>query len=221
MNRDTVKHVYDWFMLTLSLYVVVVLALSIVADWREEIQQTLDRGDTAICVVFLADWFYFLVKAENKRKYVFSHFVDLVASIPYVEVLRAFRIARAVRIVRALRLLRGLKGAIPLVRTMTKNRMRSALAVYVSATTVVFLYCSLGVYNFERGINTNVKTYSDALWMCFTTMTSVGYGDMYPVTGGGRLMAVMLVITGLGLFSLVTAEFATWFIGYLKSSNDE
>ena len=85
MSRETIRRMYDWFMLTLSLYVVVVLALSIVADWREEIQQMLDRIDTAICIVFIADWFYFLSKAEKKKKYISSRFVDLVA--PLVTVL--------------------------------------------------------------------------------------------------------------------------------------
>ena len=57
--------------------------------------------------------------------------------------------------------------------------------------------------------------------MAFTTLTSVGYGDIYPVTTGGRVMAVILVVTGMGLFSLVTAEFATFILGAIRKGQPE
>ena len=65
------------------------------------------------------------------------------------------------------------------------------------------------MYWFERGVNEKVRTFGDVLWMAFTTMTTVGYGDRYPSTTGGRLIAAALVLTGMGLFCLLTAEIAT------------
>lgn len=207
---------YDVFMLLLSLFVVVVLALDVVSNWSEQTVRILDRVDLGICIVFLADWAYFFARAESKKKYIKSRWLDLLSSIPYVELLRGLRVVRVVRLVRALKLLRGLKGVVPLLRLITKNKQRTALVTYLLCTTVIYLYCSIGMLNFERGVNEKINTYGDALWACFTTMTSVGYGDIYPITTGGRMMAVLLVVTGLGLFSLVTAEIATLFIGYVQ-----
>lgn len=215
-NRLTKKQLYDLFMLLLSVYVVVELALEIVSDWPEETIQVLDRIDLAICIVFLSDWFYFLYHAENKSKYVKSRFLDFVSSIPYAYMFRAFRVFRAVRILRTLRLLRGLKGMIPILRVLTNNKRRSALSTYVSCTLVIYLYCSLGLLNFEKGVNEKLNTFEDALWCSFTTLTTVGYGDIYPVTREGRMMAAILVITGMGLFSMITAEFAATFLRFLK-----
>lgn len=79
-------------------------------------------------------------------------------------------------------------------------------------TLVIYIYCSLGLYNFEKGINANINDYEDSLWLSFTTLTSVGYGEIVPITASGRIMAVILVLTGMGLFSMVTAEFTALFL---------
>ena len=119
---------------------------------------------------------------------------------------------------------RGLKGVFPLLRTVTANPARSALTIYLSATSVIYLYCSLGLYTFEKAANPHVEGFDDALWLAFTTVTTVGYGDVYPVTNGGRVMAAILVLAGMGLLALLTAEFASLFLRYIREeakSDDE
>ena len=209
------KGMWNWIILTLSLYVIVVLSLEVVSDWSEHTIAILETIDLVICIIFLADWFYFLSKAEDKKLYFKTRFLDLISSIPFAQALRAFRVFRLVRL---LRLLRGMKAIMPLMRIVTKNKMRSALVTYLFCTVIIFLYCSLGIFNFEKGLNSSVTCFGDSLWMAFTTMTSVGYGDIFPITTGGRIMAVLLVTTGMGLFSLVTAEFATLFLSYINEA---
>ncbi len=85
--------------------------------------------------------------------------------------------------------------------------------------TVIYFYCSLGLYNFEKGINPNISNFGDVLWMAFTTRTSVGYGDIYPVTASGRILAAILVVTGMGFFSLLTAEIATVFLSWVRNNS--
>lgn len=136
-----------------------------------------------------------------------------------MQVLRPLRALRIVRLVRVLRLFRGAKGALPILRFLLKNPARSALTIYLAVTMIVYFYCSLGLYNFENGINPAISSFGDVLWMAFTTLTSVGYGDIYPVTGGGRIFAAILVTTGLGLFSLLTAEIATVFLQWIRNNS--
>ncbi len=207
---------YDFFILILSLYVLVVLALGVILNWSEETQLQLDRVDLAICIVFLADWFYFLAKSSNKSLYFKTRLVDLIASIPFATVLRGFRIVRAVRIIRTFRMLRGARAISYILRLTAANKRVSSLVIYVMCTTLVYFYCSVGIYNFEHEINQNMHNYGDALWLCFTTLTTVGYGDIFPVTAGGRVMSAVLVLMGIGLFSLVTAELAAVFLQYIR-----
>jgi voltage-gated potassium channel len=72
---------------------------------------------------------------------------------------------------------------------------------------------SLAVYDAERGRPGSTMTdYGDAVWWAFTTITTVGYGDRYPVTAEGRLVAVLLMLSGIGLLGAVTASVASWFV---------
>lgn len=106
------------------------------------------------------------------------------------------------------------------MRFLLKNPARSALTIYLTVMTVIYFYCSLGLYNFENGINPSISNFSDVLWMAFTTLTSVGYGDIYPTTGEGRILAAILVVTGMGLFSLLTAEIATVFLRWVRENKE-
>ncbi|MDP4208773.1 MAG: potassium channel family protein [Bacteroidota bacterium] len=84
---------------------------------------------------------------------------------------------------------------------------------------VVWFYLSLAFYAFEKDVNKNVHEYFDAIWWAFTTVTSVGYGDICPVTKVGRIITMILVLSGMGLFSLVTAELSANFITIIKKEH--
>ena len=217
MQKEEKKwRLWDTFIFALSLYVLLQLATEIVVAFPNSLLEIFTAIDFVICIIFLADWVYFFFKAENKKKYFWAHFIDLVSSIPLVSILRPFRIFRIVKFFRTLRLLRGLKGISPILRLLLGNPARSALTIYLSLTAVIFLYCSIGLYTFEFGVNKNIRNFGDVLWMSFTTLTTVGYGDLYPITTGGRLLCVVLIITGLGLFSLATGEIAVKILKLLK-----
>lgn len=210
---------YDSVILTLSVYVLLQLAVEVITELPEQVTHVLELVDFAICVVFILDWIFFFIVSPDKWGYTKQRIFDLIASIPLVQILRPFRIVRVVRLARVLRFARGAKALRPLLGFVTKNRARSAMAIYLFITLIVYFYCSVGLYNFEKGINDQIHGFGDILWMAFTTLTTVGYGDLYPKTTGGRLMAVALIITGLGLFSLLTAEFATFLLKKVKSED--
>jgi voltage-gated potassium channel len=212
---------YDAIMLFLSAYVLGQLAIEVILDLPPAVSQMLYWIDFGICMVFLADWVWFFVKADDKGRYFKTRLIDLISSIPFSQALRPLRVFRMVRLVRTLRIIRGLKGAFPLMRVAFANPSRSAMTIYGSLTLVIYFYCSVGLYNFEKGLNDSIVNFGDVLWMSFTTLTSVGYGDIYPVTSGGRILAAVLVVTGMGLFSLVTAEIATLILRLVRSQGAE
>lgn len=210
--------IWDAGIILLSLYTVGEFFVELVVKTPRPVYEALENADFIICLLFLIDWFYyfFVTPRQGRWHYFKVHLVDLIASVPFAQILRPLRIVRAIRIVRLFRLIRGFKGAERFVSIFMKNRARSAMSIYILVTTIIYIYGTLGIYNFEYGVNKNINTFGDAMWMAFTTLTTVGYGDCYPITPGGRILCSILVLTGMGLFSLFTAEFATYILKELK-----
>jgi voltage-gated potassium channel len=150
--------------------------------------------------VFLADYVVRLGLADHRWRFVRESWVDGIAVL--LPLLRPLRIISLVRVARVLdrRLTTTLHG-------------RVAAYVTLTASLVVFM-ASLAVYDAERGApDASITAYDDAVWWSVTTITTVGYGDRYPVTAEGRLVAVLLMLSGIALLGVVTAAVASWFVG--------
>lgn len=216
MTKEKFLKFWDALIIVLSLYTVILFFIEIVTNIPPEITDGLDIADFVICILFLCDWIYYFIVSDNKAHYFKVHLLDLISSIPFTQILRPLRIARAIRIIRLLRLVRGMKGAERFMKIFAKNKARSAMSIYITITALIYIYGTLGIYNFEAGVNKNINSFGDAMWMAFTTLTTVGYGDCYPITAGGRILCALLVLTGMGLFSLFTAEFAAYILKAVK-----
>lgn len=140
--------------------------------------------------------------------------IDLLASIPMVDALRWGRLVRVLRILRVLRVIRGTQKLYRLFRE------RKAIGGSVGLTAFMLLILSsLLILTVETSEKSNIKTAGDALWWSITTMTTVGYGDLYPVTPLGRIIAGALMLCGVGLFGSFTAVVASYFTS--KAANEE
>lgn len=212
-----IEKIWDYLIILLSFYTVGEFFIEIVSKIPIPVNNALETADFYICILFLIDWGYYFYRSDSKLHYFKHHFLDLISSIPFAQILRPFRVVRAIRIIRLFRLIRGFRGAEKFINIFAKTRARSAMTIYIIITTIIYFYGTLGIYNFEAGINKNINTFGDAMWMAFTTLTTVGYGDCYPVTAGGRILCAILVLTGMGLFSLFTGEFASYILKNVKS----
>lgn len=212
------KPAWELFILILSLYAIFELAFEIVYPLSQSTVDVINTIDLVICIIFLIDFFYFLYKAENKIRYLKTHWIDFIASIPYMSVFRVFRAARVIRIVR---LLRGLKGVVQIFRALGTSRLQNIMFSYIIVLLVFLFYCSMAFYTFEHGVNQNVNSLFDAFWWGFITITTVGYGDIYPFTIEGRIIGMILTLLGIGLFSLITAQLATYMMKISSLSEKE
>jgi voltage-gated potassium channel len=123
----------------------------------------------------------------------------------------------ALPLLRPLRLLR-LVTLLSVLNRHAGGSMRGRVAVYVAgATSLVLLIASLAVLDAERGAKgATINTFGDASWWAFTTVTTVGYGDRYPITGQGRFIAGALMLAGIALLGIVTASLASWLIDKVR-----
>ncbi|CRK60463.1 Potassium voltage-gated channel subfamily KQT; possible potassium channel, VIC family [Alloactinosynnema sp. L-07] len=152
-----------------------------------------------IWAVFAVDYVIRFVLAHNKRRFIWRHLFDLiVVALPMVRQLRALRLITVLRV---------------LSKRFAVN-FRGRIGLYVAATVLlVGVSASLAVLDAERADpDASITTFGDALWWTLTTITTVGYGDRFPVTTEGRLVAAALMIGGIALLGVVTGLIASWFL---------
>ena len=195
--------------LALSAYVLAALFVEAVVDLPAEVRTLLRRIDDVICIIFLADFGIRFAKAENRLRFLRWGWIDFVSSIPAMDVLRW---GRLVRIVRILRILRAFRSTRLLINYFFRNRALGTFATVALISITLTIFSSIAMLNFEIVPESNIKSAMDALWWSFVTITTVGYGDKYPVTPEGRVIAVILMSAGVGLFGTFTGLVASFFI---------
>ena len=192
--------------LLLSIYVLLALLVQSVFHLGPEASAFLDRIDFGVCVVFLIDFFVRLTKAKSKSNFLKWGWIDFISSIPMLDI---FRFGRVIRVVRVFRLLRAFRSANNLIRYMLKSRKTSSFAGVVVVSFILMVFSSIAMLQFETMPDSNIRTPMDAFWWAITTMTTVGYGDRFPVTNEGRMVACVLMVAGVGLFGSFTGFMAS------------
>jgi voltage-gated potassium channel len=209
---------YQVVMLALCVYAVTSLGIQVAVRLDPDIRTILDYGDYAVCVLFFGDFLLSLWVAPNRWRYLYSWgWLDLLSSIPTLDVARWGRIARVVRIVRVFR---GLRATKLLTSVVLRHRAQNTFLVASLVALFLIMFCSIAVLHFEDVPEGNIKTADDAIWWSFTTITTVGYGDRYPITGEGRFVAVILMCAGVGLFGTFSGFLAAWFLGPVEAATD-
>lgn len=217
MQRKELKSTgYEIFIGALSLLSIVNLGLIIVTD-SKDLSTILKVMNAIFSVIFLADFSYRLATAPSRRGYFFRHFgwADLLASVP----LASFKFLRIFRLVRVARLLRTV-GIREIGRTLIRDRAGSALYLLLLAGILVLEFGSLEMLYVEKDApGANITTASDSLWYTIVTISTVGYGDQYPVTNLGRFVGVGIIVVGVGIFGTFTGYLANLFLSPKKSDD--
>jgi len=203
------RNVYELFMLGLCIYALAVLGIQTLGSLEPQTAAILEYADLAVCVVFFGDFAYRIAVGPNRWQYfVRWGWLDLISSVPAVN---AFRVGRAARLLRIVRVLRGVRSARIIGEIVLKHRAQSAFLAAAMISLLLIVFSSIAVLQFEA-TNGNIKTAEDALWWAIVTVTTVGYGDHYPVTREGRVVGAVLMIGGVCLLGTLTGLVASWFV---------
>jgi len=195
--------------LILSVYVLISLVIDTFFVLPPEVSKVLFYTDNIICIVFLYDFINRFRKAENKLTFMKWGWIDLLSSIPTFDFMRAGRLLRLIRLIR---LIRAFKSTRHIVSHVFKNKVQGTLTSVSLIAVLMLLFSSIAILQFENDPNSNIKTAEDAVWWSYVTITTVGYGDKYPVTTEGRIIAAILMTVGVGLFGTFTAFVSSWFV---------
>ncbi|WP_396641209.1 potassium channel family protein [Microbacterium sp.] len=187
----------DWLLTTAAILFLIAYATQILAEPTGVIAGVCEVILYVTWGVFLIDYVVRLAIVENRGRWFVRHLLDL--AIVVLPMLRPLRLMRFLAIIAIFQ-----RGA--------GNMLRGRVVMYtVGATILTVVIAGLAVYDAERA-NGNIDSFGDAMWWAFVTITTVGYGDYYPVTIAGRVVAVGLMIGGIALIGVVTATLASWIV---------
>jgi voltage-gated potassium channel len=208
---------FQFSLLILSIVALGAIAADAFLRLPAEISRLLRWADNTACAAFFADFVVRFRRADSKAAFMKWGWIDLLACVPNVEWLRLGRFGRVLRVIR---LLRGIQTMHRFLTMMDITRRRGGTITVVLAVFLLVTSASVGMLAVERAKDSNIRTAGDAVWWSVTTMTTVGYGDRYPVTSGGRMIAMFLMFSGVGLFGALSGIIASNFLGQLDRDDE-
>ncbi len=214
---DLKSTVYEFFMLATAILSIANLPLLFIFPYESQSWDLVMMIEGILTIVFVIDFGYRLKTAPSKTGYFVGQrgFLDLLSCAPALRIFRLFRIVRAVRIVRRL-------GGPRVLREMRQELASGALYFIIFIGIAVLEVVGLLELHFEEyAPGANITTAGDALWWGYVTATTVGYGDYYPVTTGGRISGVIMLTVGVGLFATFSGFLANAFLSPRKQKPAE
>ncbi|MFM9944070.1 MAG: potassium channel family protein [Bacteroidia bacterium] len=192
----------------LSIYVLGAVLIETFYKLPHEIALLIQYIDFAICAIFFIEFCIRFYKADKKWEFMKWGWIDLVSSIPMIDYLRA---GRLLRLIRLLRIVRAFRSTNLLIKHIFKNKAEGALASATISAILLILFSSIAILQVEHDPESNIKTAEDGIWWAYSTLTTVSYGELYPVTTEGRVIAAILMAAGIALFGTFTGFIASWF----------
>lgn len=174
-------------------------------------------ADLVITIFFAVEYVVKLFLVNHKKEYFISTIIDLLAILP---LFRVFRLARTLRFLKMFRLIRALKMdslmEYEIVRKKSATLFQTEGTTTISYLIISVLFGTFGILIFERGANDGFNSLEDGLWWCIVTITTVGYGDISPITTGGKIVAIIIMFVGLSFYALLTGTISTVLIDRAK-----
>jgi voltage-gated potassium channel len=206
--------IFQIVILILTVVVLGALAVDSIFKLPPNISSLLQTLDTLVCIVLLFDFGLRFYRAESKLTFLKWGWIDLLASIPNLPI---FRVGRLIRILRIIRLFRALRATQKITTLLLKDKIQTGFASVILTFFLLIMFSAIGILICEQQEpGANIKTAFDAVWWSVATITTVGYGDKYPVSIEGKCLAMGLMIAGVGFFAASSGLVASSIMG-LKS----
>ena len=213
-NSDTVVgRIFDLFIIFLIVVSVVTLSVETLPNLSPAVKQALGISEVVITVLFTIEYILRIATSPKKTAYVFSFYgiIDLIAILPFylawvfglpLEVdLRSIRIFRLFRIFRILKLSKYNQAMARFGRALAYAQHE--ILIFLCATLVLLYFTALGIYYFEHAAQPDhFQSISDSVWWAVTTLTTVDYGSVPPITFAGKLFTFVILMCGLGIVAV-------------------
>ncbi len=205
---------YEIFIGTLAIVSILDMILLYIPSVDANTKEVLTVVQAFLTAFFVIDFLYRFTTTKSKTHYFFRNYgwADLLSCWPgeFLRALRVFRLAKVIRLIQNY-------GWKQIVREIVDNRAQMAIFIIIILVGIVLQEGAIWVLRFEQvNPDANITTGGDALWWGIVTITTVGYGDKYPTTGGGRMVGTIMMIVGVGIFSTFAGFIANSFLAPRK-----
>lgn len=204
MKKDDVNAL-DFLAFLFSL-ILLPISIALFLSRGEESIHVLKVIDNTLCVFLLVHFFLRLIQSPQKILFIKQNWMEALGAIPMMEPLRFFRLLGIFRIISVI------KKSTAISRDIKANKMEYHTAIAIIYFMVVMTLGASLILLFERdAASSNIKNTADAIWWVFVSISTVGYGDKYPVTVAGKILAVFVIVSGVGLFGFFISLFTQSF----------
>ena len=216
-----IGYLFDIFIQILIILSIFAFSIETLPDLDSKIISYLNTFELIAIFIFTVEYLLRFYVSDKKIKYVFSFYglVDLIAILPfYLPTSIDLRSIRAVRLLRLVKLFRFNKSLTILKTALFK--IKSELILFSFITFILLYISSVGIYFFENSAQPeNFKSIFHCMWWAVCTLTTVGYGDVYPITIGGKIFTGIITLVGIGVIAIPTGLFASSLTSVLKTND--
>lgn len=213
-NDTTEGKVFDLFIQLLIVLSLISFSIETLPDLDEKTIRTLNATEVITVIIFTIEYLMRLLVADKKLRFVFSFYglIDLIAILPFYVArgidLRSVRIFRLFRLFRSFKIFRYSKALQRFADAFLS--VKEELILFLVATGFLLFVASVGIYYFENSAQPEqFKSVFHCIWWAVVTLTTVGYGDVYPITIGGKIFTSFIVIIGIGVVAVPTGLLAS------------
>ncbi len=199
--------IFQAALLSLSVFVLICLLADAVFYLPPEMARLISIYDNTLCIFLLGDFFVRLMNAPDKFRFMRYGWFDLLSSIPAFGTGYIRDITRISRLLRIYRIYYTVRYVLKRLRSNPEERIFLLIACSVVS---VLMMTSIAILVVETAPDSNILTAEDSLWWAITTISTVGYGDLYPVTGAGRLIGGVLMVCGTIVIGAISAYISSW-----------
>lgn len=209
LNDNKLSRYFAFFIQALILISVITFSMETIPNLKPETKSILMAIEIFSVIVFTIEYVLRIYVADKKIRFIFSFFglIDLLAILPFylsfgVD-LRSLRALRFLRLFRVLKLVRYSKAMNHFIKAMGTAREQILLFIFI--TVILIYFAAVGIYYFENEVQPDkFSSIFDSLWWAIITLTTVGYGDVYPITVGGKVFTFIILMIGLGIVAVPT-----------------
>lgn len=213
--RNSINSPRTALLMTLLIFFsVICFSIETMPNLSSETQRFLDISEFVTVMIFTVEYIIRIYVSEKRLKFIFSVYgiIDLLAILPYYLItaldLRTLRLLRMLRLARILKLTRHQKAIQRFGKAIYVAK--EELVVFTFASLILIFLAAVGIYYFEHSVQPDkYRSIFDCLWWAVATLTTVGYGDIYPITIGGRMFTFAILLVGLGLVAVPTGIVAS------------
>lgn len=209
INDNKLSRYFALFIQALILLSIITFSIETIPDLKPQTRYLLESIELVCVLVFTVEYLLRIYVADNRRKFIFSFYgiIDFLAILPFYLSfgldLRSLRALRFLRLFRVLKLVRYNKAMNHFTRAI--KSAKEEILLFILITLILIYFSAVGIYYFENQAQPeHFSSIFDSLWWAIITLTTVGYGDVYPITIGGKVFTFFILMIGLGIVAIPT-----------------